>query len=150
LGQSTFMVEMIESANILNHATDRSLVILDEVGRGTSTYDGLAIAWAMVEHLAAIGAKTMFATHYHQLNALADQIPTVANFRASVEEYGDEIVWTHSVLPGGTDRSYGIHVAKMAGVPHSVLSRAAEILGDLEQTPQAPQAVTPSLQRLQL
>ena len=150
LGQSTFMVEMIESANILNHATDRSLVILDEVGRGTSTYDGLAIAWAMVEHLAAIGAKTMFATHYHQLNALADQIPSVANFRVSVEEYGDEIVWTHSVLPGGTDRSYGIHVAKMAGVPNTVLSRAAEILGELEQTPQGPQAVAPSLQRMQL
>lgn len=150
LGQSTFMVEMIESANILNHATDRSLVILDEVGRGTSTYDGLAIAWAMVEHLAAIGAKTMFATHYHQLNALADQIPGVANFRVSVEEFGDEIVWTHSVLPGGTDRSYGIHVAKMAGVPPSVLARATEILGELEQTAQAPQAVGPSLQRMQL
>jgi DNA mismatch repair protein MutS len=150
LGQSTFMVEMIESANILNHASDRSLVILDEVGRGTSTYDGLAIAWAMIEHLAEIGAKTMFATHYHQLNALADQLPTVANFRVSVEEYGDDIVWTHKVLPGGTDRSYGIHVARMAGVPSPVLRRATEILADLEQKTEAPKAIPPSMQNLQM
>lgn len=150
LGQSTFMVEMVESAAILNHASPRSLVILDEVGRGTSTYDGLAIAWAMVEHLAAVGAKTMFATHYHQLNALADQIPGVANFRVSVEEYGDEIVWTHRVLPGGTDRSYGIHVARMAGVPPSVLRRAAEVLAELEQVDQAPRAVRPSEHGLQM
>lgn len=150
LGQSTFMVEMVESAAILNHASPRSLVILDEVGRGTSTYDGLAIAWAMVEHLAAVGAKTMFATHYHQLNALADQIPGVANFRVSVEEYGDEIVWTHRVLPGGTDRSYGIHVARMAGVPPSVLRRAAEVLAELEQVDQAPRAVRPGEHGLQL
>jgi DNA mismatch repair protein MutS len=144
------MVEMIESANILNHATARSLVILDEVGRGTSTYDGLAIAWAMVEHLAAVGAKTMFATHYHQLNALAEQIPGIGNFRVSVEEFGDDIVWTHRVLPGGTDRSYGIHVARMAGVPQSVLARAAEVLADLEETTQAPKAVAPTVQRMQL
>lgn len=150
LGQSTFMVEMIESANILNHATDRSLVILDEVGRGTSTYDGLAIAWAMIEHLVSLGAKTMFATHYHQLNALADQMPGVANYRVAVEEFGDDIVWTHKVLPGGTDRSYGIHVARMAGVPPSVLSRATEILAELEERSEAPRAVPVSTQRLQL
>jgi DNA mismatch repair protein MutS len=148
LGQSTFMVEMIESANILNHATARSLVILDEVGRGTSTYDGLAIAWAMIEHIAAIGAKTMFATHYHQLNSLAEQVPSVANFRVSVEEVGEDIVWTHKVLPGGTDRSYGIHVARMAGVPPAVLLRAGEILRELEGSQPAPRAVME--QRLQL
>jgi DNA mismatch repair protein MutS len=141
LGQSTFMVEMVESANILVHASPRSLVILDEIGRGTSTYDGLAIAWAMAEHLAAVGAKTMFATHYHQLNTLADQMTGVANYRVSVQEIGDEIVWTHKVLPGGTDRSYGIHVARMAGVPPSVLRRAAEVLADLEQVDRAPKAV---------
>jgi len=148
LGQSTFMVEMLESANILNHASNRSLVILDEVGRGTSTYDGLAIAWAMVEHLSAIGAKTLFATHYHQLNALAEQIPGIENYRVAVEEFGDDIVWTHRVLPGGTDRSYGIHVARMAGVPNSVLHRSAEILAELEQKDQAPKAAP--FQKLQL
>jgi DNA mismatch repair protein MutS len=144
------MVEMVESANILNHATDRSLVILDEVGRGTSTYDGLAIAWAMIEHLAAIGAKTLFATHYHQLNALADQMPTIANFRVAVEEFGDDIVWTHRVLPGGTDRSYGIHVARMAGVPPPVLCRAAEILAELEEKSESPRAIPATKQTLQL
>jgi len=150
LGQSTFMVEMVESANILNHATARSLVILDEVGRGTSTYDGLAIAWAMVEYLAAVGSKTMFATHYHQLNALSDQIPSISNFRVSVEEIGDEVVWTHRVLAGGTDRSYGIHVARMAGIPHAVLLRSAEILAELEQKSAAPTASPPVSQKLQL
>ena len=149
LGQSTFMVEMIESANILNHATSRSVVILDEVGRGTSTYDGLAIAWAMVEHLAGLGAKTLFATHYHQLNALADQIPNVANYRVSVEEVGEDIVWTHKVLPGGTDRSYGIHVARMAGVPQQVLDRAAEVLADLEMAP-VPKSIPALTNRLQM
>ncbi len=148
LGQSTFMVEMVESANILNHATVRSLVILDEVGRGTSTYDGLAIAWAMIEHLASIGAKTMFATHYHQLNALAEQMAGVSNFRVAVEEFGDDIVWTHKVLPGGTDRSYGVHVARMAGVPSPVLIRAREILEELEQKTQAPRAIP--TQKLQM
>jgi DNA mismatch repair protein MutS len=133
-GQSTFMVEMVESANILNHATDRSLVILDEVGRGTSTFDGLAIAWAMIEHLVEVGSKTLFATHYHQLNTLESSFPSIKNFRVAVEEFGDEIVWTHRVLPGGADRSYGIHVARMAGVPTTVLDRANQVLGDLETT----------------
>jgi len=150
LGQSTFMVEMVESANILNHAQVRSLVILDEVGRGTSTYDGLAIAWAMVEHLALVGAKTMFATHYHQLNALAKQIPGVANFRVAVEEFGDDVVWTHRVLAGGTDRSYGIHVARMAGVPQPVLDRATEILVELEEKSDGPKAIPVTTQRLQM
>jgi len=150
LGQSTFMVEMVESANILNHAQERSLVILDEVGRGTSTYDGLAIAWAMIEHLAELGAKTMFATHYHQLNALAEQIPGIANFRVAVEEFGDDVVWTHRVLAGGTDRSYGIHVARMAGVPQPVLTRAGEILSELEDKTDAPRAIPTTHQKLQL
>jgi DNA mismatch repair protein MutS len=150
LGQSTFMVEMVESANILNHATTRSLVILDEVGRGTSTFDGLAIAWAMIENLAGTGAKTLFATHYHQLNSLADQLPAVANFRVAVEEIGEDIVWTHRVLPGGTDRSYGIHVARMAGVPTAVLKRATQILQELEETSNAPQAVSVATQKLQM
>lgn len=151
LGQSTFMVEMMESANILNHASERSLVILDEVGRGTSTYDGMAIAWAMIERLADIGAITLFATHYHQLNALAEVTPGIANFRVSVEEYGDEIVWTHKVLEGGTDRSYGIHVAKMAGVPHTVLARAAAILEELEERDGgAPKPALAATKRLQL
>lgn len=148
MGQSTFMVEMMESANILNHATPKSLVILDEVGRGTSTFDGMAIAWAMIEYLAQLGCRTMFATHYHQLNALADQIPQVANFRVAVEEIGTDIVWTHRVLPGGTDQSYGIHVAKMAGIPRVVLDRARDILHDLEGNPQPVHAV--SSQKLQL
>jgi DNA mismatch repair protein MutS len=150
LGQSTFMVEMVESANILNHATEKSLVILDEVGRGTSTYDGLAIAWAMVEHLVSVGAKTLFATHYHQLNALAEQMPSVSNYRVAVEEFGDDIVWTHRVLPGGTDRSYGIHVARMAGVPSTVLNRAGEVLAELEEKSQAPKAIPTGTQKLQL
>ena len=153
LGQSTFMVEMSESANILNNATSLSLVILDEVGRGTSTYDGLAIAWAMTEYLAEVGAKTMFATHYHQLNALESSEPAIANYRVNVEEYGDEIVWTHKVLPGGTDKSYGIHVARMAGVPTRVVTRATMILREFEQKETAvePKAVQPiQSQTLQL
>jgi DNA mismatch repair protein MutS len=150
LGQSTFMVEMVEAANILNHASSRSLVILDEVGRGTSTYDGLAIAWAMIEHLVEVGSKTLFATHYHQLNALADQLPTVANYRVAVEEFGEDIVWTHRVLPGGTDRSYGIHVAKMAGVPAAVLNRATQILSELEDKSESPKAIPVTTQKLQL
>ncbi|MFZ4508626.1 MAG: DNA mismatch repair protein MutS, partial [Fimbriimonas sp.] len=150
LGQSTFMVEMVESANILNHATPQSLVILDEVGRGTSTFDGLAIAWAMIEHLARIGAKTLFATHYHQLNSLAAHSPEIANFRVAVEEIGDEIVWTHRVVPGGADRSYGIHVARMAGVPPEVLYRATEILTDLESSDAAPRQIPTKTEKLQL
>ncbi|MCW5936660.1 MAG: DNA mismatch repair protein MutS [Fimbriimonadaceae bacterium] len=150
LGQSTFMVEMVESANILNNATERSLVVLDEVGRGTATFDGLAIAWAMVEHLAGIGAKTLFATHYHQLNALADQIEGVFNCRVDVEEIGDRVVWTHKVVPGGADKSYGIQVARMAGVPPSVLSRAREVLDQLDESERPVEAMRASTKSVQL
>lgn len=150
MGQSTFMVEMVESANILNNATRQSLVILDEVGRGTSTFDGLAIAWAMVEHLADAGSKTLFATHYHQMNEIAGQISTVFNARVAVEEVGDKVVWTHRVLPGGTDRSYGIQVAKMAGVPPPVLRRASEVLASLEEKESSPRAVGPTTATVQL
>jgi DNA mismatch repair protein MutS len=131
-GQSTFMVEMNETANILNNATPRSLVILDEVGRGTSTYDGLALAWAITEYLHAVGVKTLFATHYHHLNELEKTLPGVQNFRVAVKEQGDHIVWLRKIMPGGTDKSYGIQVAKLAGVPDPVLKRAREVLKTLE------------------
>ena len=131
-GQSTFMVEMNETANILNNATPRSLVILDEVGRGTSTYDGLALAWAITEYLHAVGVKTLFATHYHHLNELEKSLAGVKNFRVAVKEQGDHIVWLRKIMPGGTDKSYGIQVAKLAGVPDPVLKRAREVLQTLE------------------
>ncbi len=132
-GQSTFMIEMNETASILNNATRSSLVILDEIGRGTSTYDGLSIAWAVAEYLTRIGSKTLFATHYHHLNELARQFPCVKNYRVAVKEQGDHIVWLHKLVPGGTDRSYGIQVARMAGVPIEVVDRAKEILRSLEK-----------------
>jgi len=134
-GQSTFMVEMIETANILNHATERSLLILDEIGRGTSTYDGLAIAWAVIEHIhnaPALRAKTLFATHYHELTDLAERLPQVVNYHAAVDDSGDEVVFLRRILPGKADRSYGVHVAQMAGLPRAVVRRAEEILFDLE------------------
>lgn len=133
-GQSTFMVEMNETANILNNASPRSLVVLDEIGRGTSTYDGLSIAWAVAEHLTQIGCKTLFATHYHHLNELAKHFPTVHNFRVAVKEQGDHIVWLRKLVPGGTDRSYGIQVARMAGIPPQVIERAKEVLKELEKS----------------
>lgn len=132
-GQSTFMVEMNETANILNNATQRSLVVLDEIGRGTSTYDGLSIAWAVAEYLTQIGCKTLFATHYHYMNDLAKSSPKVKNYRVAVKEQGDHIIWLHKLIPGGTDRSYGIQVARMAGVPTEVIDRAKEILKGLEK-----------------
>ncbi len=133
-GQSTFLVEMIETATILHNVTPRSLVLLDEVGRGTSTYDGLAIAWAVVEQLhdRAAGAKVLFATHYHELTQLAECLPRVRNFHVAVREWNDEIVFLHTVRPGGTDRSYGIQVARLAGVPAPVIQRAKELLSELE------------------
>jgi DNA mismatch repair protein MutS len=149
-GQSTFMVEMTEAANILHHATPRSLVILDEIGRGTSTYDGLAIAWSIAEHLARRGTPTLFATHYHQLNALAESLPNVANYRVAVREDGEQVVWLHKVLEGGTDRSYGIQVARMAGVPRDVLRRAAEVLADLEGVARVPVEIAPPSPQLTL
>ncbi|MBU1003094.1 MAG: DNA mismatch repair protein MutS [Proteobacteria bacterium] len=134
-GQSTFMVEMMETARILRQAGKRSLVILDEIGRGTSTFDGLALAWAVVEELAARGdggVRTLFATHFHELTVLEGQIPAVANFNIAVKEYRGDIVFLRRMVPGPSDRSYGIEVAKLAGVPRSVVSRAKEILTDLE------------------
>ncbi len=134
-GQSTFMVEMVETANILNHATPRSLLILDEIGRGTSTYDGLAIAWAVVEYLhnhPERRARTLFATHYHELIELAQQLPHVRNFNLAVAEEGHEVIFLHKVVPGGADRSYGIHVARLAGIPAPVVHRAEGLLEQLE------------------
>ncbi len=134
-GNSTFMVEMNETANILNHATDRSLIILDEIGRGTSTYDGLSIAWAVVEHLhrdPARGPRTLFATHYQELTQLDKHLPRLRNFSVAVKEWNDEIVFVRRVIPGAADRSYGIQVARLAGLPLSVIDRAKVILGKLE------------------
>jgi DNA mismatch repair protein MutS len=132
-GQSTFMVEMAETANILHHATSRSLVLLDEIGRGTATFDGLAIAWAVAEHLAGdLAARSIFATHYHELNELAALLPNVANAQVLVEETGDALVFLHRVVPGGASRSYGIEAARLAGVPPSVVLRARQVLGRIE------------------
>jgi DNA mismatch repair protein MutS len=138
-GRSTFMVEMIETANILNNATDRSLIILDEVGRGTSTFDGVSIAWATAEHVHnQVRARTLFATHYHELAQLANTLDGVRNLNVAVREWEGQVVFLHRVLPGATDRSYGIHVAKLAGVPGSVLERAREILALLEENAVGP------------
>jgi len=131
-GRSTFMVEMAETAAICHHATSRSLVVLDEVGRGTSTFDGVAIAWAVTEYLAQVtGCRTLFATHYHELTALADEIGNVFNLNVAVEEWGEEVVFLHRILEGGTDRSYGIHVARLAGLPQAVIERSRALLGGL-------------------
>ncbi len=132
-GQSTFMVEMTETALIVNNATDRSLVILDEIGRGTATFDGLSIAWAVAEHLHdVIGCRTLFATHYHELTDLADARPAVANFNVAVREWNEEIIFLRKIVPGRADKSYGIQVARLAGLPMPVLERAKEILSHLE------------------
>ncbi len=134
-GQSTFMVEMVETANILHHATSRSLLVLDEVGRGTSTYDGVSLAWAIVEHIhnhPRLKAKTLFATHYHELTELAELLPGVRNYNVAVTEEGDHVVFLHRIIPGGADRSYGIHVAQLAGLPRPVIARAQEIMAQLE------------------
>jgi DNA mismatch repair protein MutS len=134
-GQSTFMVEMTETANIINNATDRSLVILDEVGRGTSTYDGLSLAWAITEHLAnAVRCRTLFATHYHELTELGQLLANVKNLNVAVREWAGEVVFLHKIIPGGTDKSYGLHVAKLAGLPRPILISSGEILKDLENT----------------
>ena len=134
-GQSTFMVEMTETANIVNNATERSLVILDEVGRGTSTYDGLSLAWAITEHIARkLKCRTLFATHYHELTELAELFKNVKNCNVSVREWAGEVVFLHKIVPGGTDKSYGIHVAKLAGIPRTILERSGEILEELEST----------------
>lgn len=133
-GQSTFMVEMNETANILNHAGERSLVLLDEIGRGTATFDGLSIAWAVAEYLATqVRARTVFATHYHELNQLETLLPNVANFQVVVKELQDRIIFLHQVQPGGADRSYGIEVGRMAGLPQPVIQRAEQVLALVEK-----------------
>lgn len=133
-GQSTFMVEMLETANIVHNATRESLVILDEIGRGTSTFDGLSLAWAISEHLATgVGCRALFATHYHELTELAELVEGVVNLNVAVREYEDSIVFLHRIAPGAADRSYGLHVAKLAGVPRAVLERAAAVLMELEK-----------------
>ena len=136
-GQSTFMVEMSEVANILRNATKNSLLILDEIGRGTSTYDGLSIAWAVVEYISnseLLGAKTLFATHYHELTELEGKLSSVNNYCIAVKEDGDDIVFLRKIVKGGADRSYGIQVAKLAGVPDIVINRANEICNQLIDT----------------
>jgi len=139
-GQSTFMVEMSETANILNNATPRSLIILDEIGRGTSTFDGLSLAWSIIEHLHnQVGAKTLFATHYHELTELSARLPRLKNFNVAVREWNDQIVFLRKIVEGGTDKSYGIHVARLAGVPKEVLDRAKVILGNLEESELTPE-----------
>jgi len=134
-GQSTFMVEMTETADILRSATSRSLVLLDEIGRGTATYDGLALAWAVTEHLHEAGGprpRTLFATHYHELTQLAERLPGLANAHVAVKEWGDGVVFLHRIVEGPADRSYGIHVAQLAGLPASVIERAKVVLAELE------------------
>jgi DNA mismatch repair protein MutS len=135
-GNSTFMVEMNETANILNNCTSDSLIVLDEIGRGTSTYDGLSIAWAVVEHLhgkQSEGPKTLFATHYHELTKLADSLPRLRNYAVAVKEWNDEIIFVRQVTPGASERSFGIQVARLAGLPDKVVGRAKEILAGLEK-----------------
>ncbi|MGA2786648.1 MAG: DNA mismatch repair protein MutS [Verrucomicrobiota bacterium] len=149
-GQSTFMVEMTETANILNNATPRSLIVLDEIGRGTSTFDGLSLAWSIVEHLHnQVGAKTLFATHYHELTELAQRLPRLKNFNVAVREWRDQIVFLRKIVEGGTDKSYGIHVARLAGVPKEVLERAKVILGNLEESELTPEGTVRQPRRQQ-
>jgi DNA mismatch repair protein MutS len=147
-GQSTFMVEMVETANILHNATPRSLLILDEIGRGTSTYDGVSIAWAVVEYIhnhPRLRAKTLFATHYHELTQLADLLPGVRNYNVAVSEADGRVVFLHKIVPGGADRSYGIHVGQLAGLPNPVVQRAGEILHQLEASSGKAVKINPAL-----
>jgi DNA mismatch repair protein MutS len=146
-GQSTFMVEMVETANILHHATSRSLLILDEIGRGTSTYDGVSIAWAVVEFIhnhPELRSRTLFATHYHELTQLADLLPGVYNYNVAVSEADGRVVFLHKIVPGGADRSYGIHVGQLAGLPKPVIQRAGEIMQQLEATSGRAVKITPA------
>lgn len=149
-GQSTFMVEMVETAHILHHATRRSLLILDEIGRGTSTYDGVSIAWAVVEYIhnhPGLRAKTLFATHYHELVQLAELLPGVRNYNVAVSETGGQVVFLHKIIPGGADRSYGIHVGQLAGLPKPVVQRAGEILQQLERSSGKAVRLNPDIPR---
>jgi len=147
-GESTFLVEMNETANILNNASKRSLILLDEIGRGTSTFDGLSIAWAVAEYIhnhEMIRSKTLFATHYHELTELSILYPRIKNYNVSVEEHGDQVVFLRKIIPGGTDNSYGIHVAEMAGLPSTLIERAREILLNLEMNELSPSNGRPKL-----
>ncbi|HVP21751.1 MAG TPA: DNA mismatch repair protein MutS [Anaerolineaceae bacterium] len=147
-GQSTFMVEMTEASNILNHATNRSLLVLDEIGRGTSTYDGLSIAWAVVEYIhnhPRLRSRTLFATHYHELTQLSDLLPGIRNYNVAVSESEGHVVFLHKIVPGGTDRSYGIHVAQLAGMPNPIIQRASEILLQLEASSGKAIKINPNL-----
>jgi DNA mismatch repair protein MutS len=151
-GRSTFLVEMQETAEILNNATDRSLVVLDEIGRGTSTFDGISIAWSVAEYLhGKTKAKTLFATHYHELTDLADAFPGISNFTVKVKEEGGRIVFLRRIVPGVAEKSFGIHVGAMAGLPREVVDRASEILKNLEANDidvNAPKAVRKPRRRL--
>jgi DNA mismatch repair protein MutS len=157
-GQSTFMVEMAETARILNAATVRSLVILDEIGRGTSTYDGISLAWAVTEHLHdVVGCRTLFATHYHELTELTQTLSAASNWNVAVREDADDVIFLHRIVPGTADKSYGIHVARLAGVPRQVVERASVILESLEADhvdeagrPKVPARSTRSSARQQL
>jgi DNA mismatch repair protein MutS len=139
---------MTETANILHHATERSLVILDEIGRGTSTLDGLSLAWAIAESLAASRPRTLFATHYHELTSLAERLPNVTNLHVAVREWGlpgqEQIIFLYRILPGRTDRSYGIHVAKIAGLPPETIKRASQLLETLAVQTEGPQSQQPT------
>jgi len=131
-GQSTFMVEMNETASIINNLSKRSLVVLDEIGRGTSTYDGFSLAWAVAEYLVDCKVRTLFATHFHELTGLAENNKGVKNYNVAVKKSGKDVIFLHKIMPGGTDESYGIYVAKLAGVPDTIIKRADEILSKLE------------------
>jgi DNA mismatch repair protein MutS len=146
-GQSTFMVEMSEVASILRHATEKSLLILDEIGRGTSTYDGMAIARAVLEYAASpkqLGAKTLFATHYHELSEIEQVLPNVKNYNIAVKKRGDKMIFLRKIVPGATDDSFGVEVAKLAGLPNSVVARAREILSQLESQDKPIPSITPA------
>ncbi|MDP8209174.1 MAG: DNA mismatch repair protein MutS, partial [Candidatus Stygibacter australis] len=145
MGQSTFLVEMLETANILNSATSDSLILLDEIGRGTSTFDGLSLAWSIVEYIhnhPRLQAKTLFATHYHELTELENLLTGVKNYNIAVQEWNDTIVFLRKIKRGSADQSYGIQVARLAGVPNAVISRAKEILGNLEEHELSPQGLS--------
>ena len=148
-GQSTFMVEMNETANILNHATPQSLILLDEIGRGTATFDGLSIAWAVAEYLATeIRARTLFATHYHELNELASILTNVANFQVTVQEMPNEIVFLHQVRPGGADKSYGIEAGRLAGLPVTVIDRAKQVMKQIEKHSKIAMGLRKGIQKI--
>jgi DNA mismatch repair protein MutS len=151
-GESTFMVEMNETASILNNLSDRSLILLDEIGRGTSTYDGISIAWSIAEYLhnhPAAKAKTLFATHYHELNELSNSFARIKNFNVTVKEVGNQVIFLRKLMPGGSEHSFGIHVAKMAGMPQKVLSRANEILKKLEHERTGGEHIKESIRKVQ-